>query len=298
MHWDDLPDRKNGDKLEQRSAQRQETQSTKGSEEVQRLKCGEGMQTQDENGLKSHSSKSPIQLDVDNQHPSLKTANTDRDLNASADKVSEDVEKATRDLHLCNLSDAALHLLDSASAKAVGPPNADVEPTTEGGQDRNLDHHFTASANINISQVGMSKRGAAGLRHLLRCQVAAAEPDTIRLKLLGSLRRTFEEWCTAATQEFLYGTSGSHALPPPKVWNRTEEELDEDDLADDVTEDEQQGVSVNVPDYEKLWEDVQQQKQRVRGFYKGAWSQSERAEDPPGEKVSRSGGLGPTRPLL
>ncbi|XP_075877075.1 putative RNA polymerase II subunit B1 CTD phosphatase rpap2 isoform X4 [Nelusetta ayraudi] len=286
VHWDDLPHHKDRDKPEQRSVQRQETQTGEPSMEDQRVKCGDGIPTEDENRLKLHLCKSAVKEDVDNQHLSLNAVNT------NGDKISEDVENATRNLHLCSLSDAAPRLVDSASVKTDGPACADGRRTTESEllpstshTDGNPDSHQAASANPNISQVGMSKRGAAALRDLLRCYGAAAKPDTIRLKLLGGLRRTFEEWCTAATQEFLYGSSCPHRVPSPKVSNgKEEEELDEDDLADDATDEDGQGASAKVPDYEKLREEVQQQEQRVRGFYKGTWSASERVEDTPGEK--------------
>lgn len=290
VHWDDLPDHKDRDKPEQGSVQQQETQTSEPSMEDQRVKCGDAMPTEDENRLKLHSCKSAVNEDVDNQHLSLNAVNT------NGDKISQDVENATQSLHLCSLSNVAPRLVDSAAVKTDGPACADARRTTESELlpsawlvDGNPDSHQAASANPNISQVGMSKRGVAALRDLLRCYGAAAKPDTIRLKLLGGLRRTFEEWCTAATQEFLYGSSCPHCVPPPKVSNgKEEEELDEDDLADDATTDEDgQGASAKVPDYEKLREEVQQQEQRVRGFYKGTWSPSERVEDTPGEKVGR-----------
>lgn len=289
VHWDDLPDHKNRDKPEQGSVQRQEIQTSDRLKEDQRVKCGEGMPTEDENRRNSHSCKSAVKEHFDNQHLSLNAVNADRD------NISEDVEEATRNLHLCSLSDATTRLVDPESVKTDGPACADGRCTTEcellpstSHTAGNLDSKQAASAKPNISQVGMSKRGAAALRDLLRCYGAAAKTDTIRLKLLGGLRRTFEEWCTAATQEFLYGTSCPHHVPPPKVSNREEEEeLDEDDLADNPADEDEQRASAEVPDYEKLREEVQQQEQRVRGFYKGAWSPSERVDDAPGEKVSR-----------
>lgn len=275
VHWDDLSDHKSRDKPEPGSVHRRDAQSSERPEEVER---GEGMPAEAEITLKSCLCKSKVKVDVDNQHPSLNTVDT------NGDQTAEDVEKVAENLQLCSLSNAAAYLVDSSSVRADGAASADgrVEllPSTR-HMDGNPDGHQTASANLNVSQVGLSKRGAAALRNLLSCQGAAAKDHTIRLKLLAGLRRTFEEWCTAATQEFLFGTSRAHGGPPPKVSQdgQEEEELDEDDLADDVTN------ADGEADYQKLREELQQE-QRVRGFYKGTWSSAKRPEDPTVEKVS------------
>lgn len=268
VHWDDQPDPKHSDKPEQGSVHRQDAQSSERSEDVQRVECGEATQTKDD-------SDSEVKVDLDNQRLSLNTVDT------NGDQTSEDVEKATRNLQLCRVSDATPHLVDSES---VRDDRVELPPSTS-HMDGNPDSHQAASANLNISQVGLSKRGAAALRDLLSCHGAAAEADSIRLRLLSGLRRTFEEWCTAATQEFLYGTSRTHRGPPPKVsQDEQEEELDEDDLADDVADADTQGASAK--DYEKLREEMQQQEQRVRGFYNGNLSSPGGVEDTSGEKVS------------
>lgn len=249
VHWDD---RKHRDKPEPGSER---------SEEVQRV---EATPAEEEIAPNSHLCQSEVKADVNNQRLSSNT------VDANGHQTSEDVEKAAQNLQLCSLSDAAPRPVDSTSAL-----------------DGNPDSQQATSADLNISQVGLSKRGAAALRNLLSCHDAVAEADTIRQKLLAGLRRTFEEWCTAATQQFLYGSSRSLAGPPPKVsqdGQEGEEKLDEDDLADDVTDADGQGASAN--DYEKLREEVQQQEQRVRGFFKGTLSSPERVEDTSEEKVN------------
>lgn len=272
VHWDDQPDHKPRDKPERGSEQ---------SEEVQRV---EATPTEDKITLKSHLCQSEVKMDVDSQRLSSSTVDT------NGHQKSEDLEGATQNLQLCSLSDVAPHLVDSASVRADGVASADgnVELLQSSIHvNGNPDSQQAASANLNISQVGLSKRGAAALRSLLSCHAAAAEADTIRLKLLAGLRKTFEEWCTAATQEFLYGTSRTHNGPPSKVsQDGQEEELDEDDLADDVTDADGQGALAKAADYEKLREEVQQQEQRVRGFYKGTLSSPGTAKNTPVEKVS------------
>lgn len=262
VHWDDLPNHKTRDQPEQVSLQQQDAQSGKRPEDVQRVDCGEKTPAEDKVTLKSQLLK--IKDDDDNQRMPLNTVNT------NGDQTSQDVEKATYDLQLCSLSNAARE-------RAACPESLSG----------NQDNQQAASANANICHVGISKRGAAAVRDHLGRHDAAPKPDTLRLKLLAGLRRTFEEWCTAATQQFLYGTGQEHCGPSPKVSpDSQEEELDEDDLADEETDMDGQAASGKVADYEKLQEEVQQQEQRVRGFYKRTWIPPEKVEDSPGDKVS------------
>lgn len=267
VHWEDLPDHKTRDQPEQVS---------------ERVICGEETPAEDEITVKSNLSK--VKVGVDSQRLPLNT------VNFNGDQTPQDVEKATHDLQLCSLSDATPRLVDSVSVRAGGAarPDGRAEPLPSTNRmDGNQANHQAASTNLNICQVGMSKRGAAALRDLLSSHGAAAKPDSVRLRLLAGLRRTFEEWCTAATQQFLYGTSHAHSGPPPKVSPDTPgEELDEDDLADEATDADGQAASDKVADFEKLREEVQQQERRVRGFYKRTWSPPERAEDSPADKAS------------
>lgn len=291
VHWGDLPSYKNKEEVKRGCAQWQKTQISEGEKE------GEGLESRgreqernlrdDENRKESHSCRAGPKVEAQNQH-----------LSSNTQKVSEEeltVEETTSKLNLCSLSDAAPRLVDSASIRADGPACVESKPSTESKPlpssshiDTNQDSHAAALTNLNITQVGMSKRGAAALQDLLKAHAAAAaKPETIRLKLLEGLQRTFKDWCTEATLEFLYGTSCSPGSPSPKVVEEKEEELDEDDLVDETTDEDGQGASTSVPDYEKLQEEMQQLEQRVRGFYKGAWCPPERVEDTPGERVSR-----------
>ncbi|XP_061588604.1 putative RNA polymerase II subunit B1 CTD phosphatase rpap2 [Cololabis saira] len=123
---------------------------------------------------------------------------------------------------------------------------------------------------LNITQVGMSRTGAAGLRDLLK---NLAAPDAMRLNLLEGLKATLKEWRTDETVTFLYGIDPPAASAAADVKEETEE-LDEDDLEDDVTStgaEEQQTPSAAAPDYETLQKATQQMELKVREFYKGTW---------------------------
>ncbi|KAK7945326.1 hypothetical protein WMY93_001054 [Mugilogobius chulae] len=105
------------------------------------------------------------------------------------------------------------------------------------------------NASVSITQVGMSKKGAAGLRSLLKQH--GNKPDSIRQNLLECLKRTLREWGTDETLVFLYGSERSVGQPFGGVTE--EEELDEDDL------EEEEG------------EEAKQMELRVKEFYKGTW---------------------------
>ncbi|XP_015251569.1 PREDICTED: putative RNA polymerase II subunit B1 CTD phosphatase RPAP2 [Cyprinodon variegatus] len=125
---------------------------------------------------------------------------------------------------------------------------------------------------LSITQVGMSRRGAAGLQDLLRKHGGALDPESVRRSLLESLKRTLKDWCTEETLSFLYGADRPPAVPFTALRATEEEELDEDDLEDD---DDDEAAEPRRPpgshDYEKLREEAEQLQLRVREFYKGRW---------------------------
>lgn len=131
---------------------------------------------------------------------------------------------------------------------------------------------------INITQVGMSRRGAQGLRGLLKGHEAGTKPVLVRLNLLEGLRRTFTEWMTEETMKFLYGPDHfSKTLIETK--KEEEEELDEDDL-EDIVKDGGEGRETDsqggpgrplapAPDYDTLRRETEEMGLRVREFYEG-----------------------------
>lgn len=140
---------------------------------------------------------------------------------------------------------------------------------------------------LNITQVGMSKRGAAGLRDLLRNQTTQTKADSIRSRLLESLRGTLKDWITDETQRFLRGARPLQGSGIPDV--EEEQELDEDDLVDEVSPGERKQPSRAAPDYETLRVETKQLEIRVREFYKGSWILPEEQEELNGNKVSDGG---------
>lgn len=178
----------------------------------------------------------------------------------------------------------------SLSENSVTPPIMDSDPMTSPPSKVNKCPPSTGDlTSLKISQVGVSKSGAAGLQDVLR-KLSGTKPDLLQQNVLMCLRATLKDWCTESTLDLLYG-----AGHPPQSTTFTdageeqEEELDEDDLDDDVSEDiEATGTKKapsSVPDFETLQKDAQEFELRVREFYKGTWILPDE-EEKPGKKVS------------
>jgi len=228
------------------------------------------------------------------------------------------VEEAIARLKLTNLSETVTHTApppvdltakQTENTNLLTSPAKDTDSLTESIHlpsstliNTNQDGHVTALTSqpgLNITQVGMSRRGAAGLRQVLENHTAAVEPNSARLNLIECLRRSLKDWSTAETRKFLYGADHSPCSPfvdvkEEKDLGGEEEELDEDDLEDEGTIEEAEGVGAGVqkrpsaaaPDYHVLQQETQQLELRVREFYKGTWILPEEVEEPHGSKVS------------
>ncbi|KAJ8011371.1 hypothetical protein DPEC_G00057470 [Dallia pectoralis] len=149
---------------------------------------------------------------------------------------------------------------------------------------------------LSITQVGMSRRGAGGLRGLLTNQEATRKPVSLRQNLLEDVRRTFKEWCTDNTLKFLRGPDDvSEAQMKTKSCTVEDEELDEDDLEDigGALPGSPRRPTAPAPDYEALCRETEQLGLRVKEFYKGTCVLPEEAQrleekqarDSEGEKV-------------
>ncbi|XP_062844048.1 putative RNA polymerase II subunit B1 CTD phosphatase rpap2 [Trichomycterus rosablanca] len=198
------------------------------------------------------------------RHDEDGTKPTDRVESGRVDEatpVERGVEETTDLLDRCDLSDAPAQTANDAHEKAAEP-------------------------GLNISEVGMSKKGAAGLKNLLKNHAQSrAEPPSVTLGVLEALRRTLTEWKTEETMRFLCGpgyTSQTKAVEQSKV--EEEEELDEDDLEDPEEVPEQkrgsdQGgggaeegthrPSAPAPDHQTLKKETEMLELRVQEFYKG-----------------------------
>lgn len=308
VHWGDLPKHK-GDGGERVTVERLKSESSGDEEEAEGQKSvdteGEEKRRENENRQESHSCQTGS--DTDAEKP--KRLHSDK---SNRQQVSEEVglseepavEEAMSKLNLCSLPETRTAPLPTESAPTLADPltsppckdPAESKPLPSATLiNMNQDGHMTPVTNLHITQVGMSKRGAAGLRDLLKKHSAGAEPDSIRLTLLECLRRTLKDWCTEATLTFLYGTDHSPGLSPlPDAGEEKEEELDEDDLADEVTDENAQGAdsgvpdraSAPVPDLQTLREETQQLELRVKEFYKGTWVLPEKVEEAPGGRAS------------
>ncbi len=305
VHWGDLPKRTDEDKSDERGKMeiRRKQRREGDEEEVEGRQSGEGKMRGDENrqaGTDAEKLKELLSL------------NTDK---PNGEKVPEEkgfpdepsVEEAAAELKMCSLSETVTHTapVDSTATQAnllTSPPCKDsteskhLPSSTLNTTQENHNAALNGQPGLNITQVGMSKRGAAGLRDILKNHTSGARPRSIRLTLLECLKRTLKEWSTDETLRFLYGAD--HSLGSPfadvKEEKEEEEELDEDDLDDEVADEDGEGVdaapqtlaSAAAPDYEVLQKERQQLELRVREFYKGTWVLPEEVEEPHGNKVS------------
>lgn len=328
VHWGDLPKRTDEDgkgergKMERRKKQRQEGDEKEIEGQDTEM---EGKMGKDEDRHESLSCKTEAGADTENlkQLHSLNTVKPNGEHAPEEESLPEEpcVEEATAKLSICSLSETVAHTaplpVDSTATQAertdlpTSPPRKDLNPSTESKHlpfsnlmNTNQDSHNTAltmQPGLNITQVGMSKRGAAGLRDLLKNHPAGAKPNSIRLNLLECLKRTLNSWSTEETLKFLYGADHSVRSPFADVEEEEEEEeedeLDEDDLEDDVGDEDAEGVDIGMekrpsaaaPDYKALREESHKHELKVREFYKGSWILPEDKEEPHGDKVREGG---------
>ncbi|XP_047445153.1 putative RNA polymerase II subunit B1 CTD phosphatase rpap2 [Mugil cephalus] len=317
VHWGDLPKRSDEDK--KGMTERRKKQTTKGNEE--QTKPNPSLNTEERQITADEERTVSCGTEVRGEAEKLKQlhrVNTDQQVPEEKDLPKEsNVENITTKLNMCSLSDADTHNpplpVDSALSQIK---HTTCLPTRESStENKQLPSSVTklnnniASSNqpgLNITQVGMSKRGAAGLKDLLKNHTYDVKPDSIRLSLLQYLRRTLKEWCTDETLKFLYGAD--HSLCSPSADGKEEEEedeeeLDEDDLEDDVSavdEEEQRRPSAAAPDYERLRRETQQLELRIKEFYKGTWILPEEAEEPNGNKetIENQSMKDPVLPLI
>lgn len=182
---------------------------------------------------------------------------------AKATGLSEEpgVEEATSVMSGCSL-------LENPAA----PPLMDSDPATSPPSKENKGPPSTGDVpSLRITRVGVSKRGAAGLRDLLK-KHSGADPTRLQQSLLTCLRATLKDWCTEATLDFLRAGSpcdpGSPSLAD--AGEEQDEELDEDDLEDEDAEGlEPRAAPSSAPDFETLRKNTRELELRVGEFYRG-----------------------------
>ncbi|XP_034469569.1 putative RNA polymerase II subunit B1 CTD phosphatase rpap2 [Hippoglossus hippoglossus] len=290
VHWGALPKRTDEDEEGKRGKmERREKQSREGDKEEiehpQSQKAEKGTIKEDEQGKESHALKTENRTDAEKLH----ARNTDPAEEEDSPKQPS-VEEVTAKIDLCSLSEGVTHTVslcvDSTPAQAepvtllISPPLTDSQSPAGNKplSSSTLTSHSTTlppQRGLGITQVGMSKKGAAGLRDLLKNHTAAPKPYSARLNLLECLRRTLKEWSTDETLKFLYGADHSKGSPFADLKSEKddgEEELDEDDIEDEIPVE-----VVEVADaaaalyYKNLREESQQLELRVKEFYKGMW---------------------------
>lgn len=300
VHWGDLPKRTDEDekgKLQRRKKDNsrvdEEEMEENQSRDLEKLSYGERKEL------------NVCETKVKAEAEQLHVVNTDLTQQEERESPEEPaVEEAAAKMSLCTLSEtvtSSVHLLPADSTPAHTEHTTDSEPPEAPAADLNSQRRTGCDQpGLNITQVGMSKKGAAGLRDLLKNHTAAPKPNTIHLNLLECLRETLRDWSTDETLKFLYGADHSLGSPFPDLREEgggdKDEELDEDDLEDDVTaggEGGDAGVrkrpTAAVPDFDMLKKETQQQELRVREFYKGTWILPEEVQAPNVNKVSEGG---------
>ncbi|XP_073714367.1 putative RNA polymerase II subunit B1 CTD phosphatase rpap2, partial [Misgurnus anguillicaudatus] len=198
--------------------------------------------------------------------------------------VDSNVEKTGELLKQCHLED---------SHNVTNPSRLEIENTA------------LSSGGLNITQVGMSKRGVAGLKDLLKDhKKAKSAPKAISLCLLERLRQTFMEWRTEETIKFLYGPDHV-SEPTAQQAEDCEEELDEDDLDEGEvlkvlgqSGGEPARPSAPAPDFEKLRKETEQMEMKVKEFYEGVCVLPEEPESFKKSVHTEDSGKDPPLPLV
>lgn len=166
-----------------------------------------------------------------------------------------------------------------------------------------IDISVPVAGDLNITQVGMSKRSAHSLKGLLKdYNKAKTAPTAISLCLLERLRQAFMEWRTEETMMFLYGPDYASAIQHSTAGAQEEEELDEDDLdeAEVVlrpTEGGSSRPSAPVPDVETLRKETEMLELRVKEFYKGVCVLPEEVEMAAAKETEHTEDSGKDPPL-
>ncbi|KAK0137470.1 putative RNA polymerase II subunit B1 CTD phosphatase rpap2 [Merluccius polli] len=264
-------------------------------------------------------------IDEPNTHPprvQQTPVEEEEEEKSSVDAQAVEVEEAVALLNSCRIAEqvtdtAPVHITHTGTEPLRGndTPAAADSNKTESEPRTEARPAWAASSTtqpcptpgLDVTQVGMSKRGAAGLRKLLlhHHQPAGVRPRSVRENLLESLRRTLNEWRSDETRVFLYGPDHAPLLSGPQEEKdkglgkeEEEEELDEDDF-EEQQEEEMVVVgrgrpSAPAPDYDTLRRQTREQELRVQEFYQG----SRVTEQPAGDTQATAQGQETKDPIL
>ncbi|CAN9503200.1 unnamed protein product [Ophioblennius macclurei] len=275
VHWGELPKRADEDKTVERG--RTERGKKKG-------KSNPGQAGVNEETKDSRAHETDIRPNCEKQQHRI---NPDP---ASSHADDPDVEEVVADIDLCSLEEKVTQALmdaDSIATEAgidLTTPKEVKKPVSSTVTVLNKDSASPNQSNFNITQVGMSRRGAAGLQDLLKSHNKQVKTQSLRHNLITYLKRTLNDWCTDETLKFLYGANHPVGSPFADVKEEEREELDEDDL-----EDEPPAVgkrpSAAAPNYDSLRRETEQLELRVREFYQGTCSLPEEVNGNKDQKV-------------
>lgn len=282
VHWGDLPKCSDeNEKGQQRNSETRKINTKEGNEE--KIEPPQSQNTEEQRSMIEDEERKEADVrktEVTDAEKPKERQVTHTDQAASQERELSElsgVDETTAEMSVCSLSETVTHSVPRSN------------PPTESKQIPATNQNSHGQQELNITQVGMSKRGAAGLRGLLKNH-AEVKPDSVRMNLLDCLKNTLKEWCTDETLTFLYGSD--HSLGSPYAEVREEEgkeELDEDDLEDEVTADnseDKKRPSAAAPNYDTLRRETQDLELRVREFYKGTWILPDEKEEPNRKQVS------------
>lgn len=284
VHWGDLPDRSGEAGRGQRGKKttREKLNGVVNGENKQRLQC-------------RHKEK---EAGKTSEKDDTTDSRTDAERLLEQGKCA--VEETTAKMDQCSLSGTATPTVPTLGDLTDAQQTTVSNPETENTPPSYQNSPSAADPGLHITQVGMSKKGAAGLRDLLKIHNVAPKPESVHLNLFEHLKRTLKEWITEETSRFLYGADGftSSTYTEEKEEDEEkedEEELDEDDIEVEVKEKDFAGAdagvvkrpSAPVPDYQALRKETQQLELRVKEFYKGTWILPEEEEGAPGKQKVR-----------
>ncbi|XP_068604824.1 putative RNA polymerase II subunit B1 CTD phosphatase rpap2 isoform X2 [Brachionichthys hirsutus] len=291
VHWGSLPKCTDGDVGDERRTV--EGRKTQMREDVERRRSWDA-----ETKGESLPCRTGIEMDAGKRRPSAES-NVELASEEEGSPAGTSVDEATSELRLCTLSEtvtpaeSARTLADrlhSPSKSRRRPPSTAI--------DANRKSDGAEPTGLNVTQVGVSKRGAAGLRMLLESHAAGDGLDSIGMSLLKRLEATFKDWRTDATVTFLFGCRDSLSSPFSGAAEEKGEELDEDDLDDEVSTGDAK-IDAAAPDLKALRKEAQREELRVGEFSKGILPEEVEEQRPGEDETFRDQNLkNPLLPLI
>lgn len=216
--------------------------------------------------------------------------NTEPNESAARVDINQNVSETTEILNTCNIND---------NKRTVDCQGHDCSQASKDLKVNSTEKALCTGSSIvdvaGVTQRAVSRSGAEHLRRLISksksSQTAGQDnilPMEAKESMLDILKQTLNEWKSEETLTYLFGTS--YVIEPPgnkeevPIANDQGEELDEDDLSFEATEDAKtshfneslpfqndNNVSKPLPDFAKLKEETKIMELRVQEFFKGQY---------------------------